>query len=314
MPYAEYDHCELCPRRCGVNRNAGQTGFCGEGSQLRIAAIEPHFGEEPPLVGRNGSGTIFFGGCSCGCFFCQNFQLSREHLGDLMSVDEAVARILQMASRGVRNLNLVTPDHFWPAVRDIIRQVKAAGCDLPWLWNSSGYARKELLEEQLDYIDIFMPDFKFAEPDLARKCMGREDYPQVAREGLRLLVDRLGFLRPFDATGEMAATHGVLVRHLVLPGCVNNSLKTLDMLYADFGPNVPISVMRQFRPMPACRERAFLDRMVTDDEYDRVLSHVKELGFTRVFIQPDSGDENFVPDFRHRQEPFRGNAERNGML
>ena len=311
MPYPEYDHCDLCPRRCGVNRNAGQTGFCGEGGELRIAAIEPHFGEEPPLVGQTGSGTIFFGGCSCGCFFCQNFQLSREHLGDLMTVEEAAARILQMAARGVRNLNLVTPDHFWPSVRDLIARVKAAGCDLPWLWNSSGYARKELLEEQLEHIDIFMPDFKFAEPELARQCMGREDYPQVAREGIRLLVDRLGFLRPFDASGEMAATHGVLVRHLVLPGCIDNSLKVLDMLHADFGPNVPLSVMRQFRPMPACHERAFLDRMVTDDEYNKVLEHVADLGFTRVFIQPDSGDENFVPDFRHRQEPFRGNAARN---
>ena len=310
MTFPEYDHCELCPRRCGADRNAGQRGFCGEGAALRVAAIEPHFGEEPPLTGATGSGTIFFSGCSCGCFFCQNYQLSREHLGDEISVEEAVARILAMAERGVRNLNLVTPDHCWPAIREVIRQVRAAGCTLPWIWNSSGYCRTEMLREQMEHVDIFMPDFKFADPELARRCMGREDYPQVAREAMRVLVDAKGFLRPFDATGEMPASCGVLVRHLVLPGQVENSLRVLDILFEDFGSRLPLSVMRQYRPMPECHSRGFLDRMVTSDEYAQVLAHVEELGFTRVFIQPESGDENFVPDFRHSKEPFKGNALR----
>ncbi|MBR4125001.1 MAG: radical SAM protein [Victivallales bacterium] len=305
-----YRHCELCPRRCGVDRTAGQRGFCGEGAELHIASIGAHFGEEPPLVGRDGSGTVFLTGCSCGCFFCQNYQLSSEHLGEFLNIDETVRRIQALTAQGIRNVNLVTPDHFWPHLQEVIRQLRDTGCDLPVIWNSSGYSRVEMLAQQAEIIDIFLPDFKYASAELAKRCMGREDYPAVARDGLRFLVDQKGFLRPFDETGELAATRGVLVRHLVLPGEVENSLAVLDQLYEDHGPLLPISVMRQFRPMPECLRRNQFTRLVMDEEYSRVIDHVRKLGFTRVFIQPDCGDENFVPDFRHAGEPFKGNAQR----
>ena len=165
----DYRHCELCPRRCGVDRTVGQRGFCGEGVQLRIASIGAHFGEEPPLVGQNGSGTVFLTGCSCGCFFCQNYQLSSEHLGEYLTVEEAVERILVLAGQGVRNVNLVTPDHFWPHLREVIVQLRSAGCDLPVVWNSSGYSRVELLAEQAELVDIFLPDFKYADAALAKR-------------------------------------------------------------------------------------------------------------------------------------------------
>ena len=307
-----YRHCELCPRRCGVDRAAGQRGFCGESAELRIASIGAHFGEEPPLVGKDGSGTVFLTGCSCGCFFCQNYQLSSEHLGEVLCIEEAVQRLLALTSQGIRNVNLVTPDHFWPHLKEIIRQLRTAGCDLPVIWNSSGYSRVELLAQQADDIDIFLPDFKYADPELAKRCMGREDYPAIARAGIREIVTRKGFLRPFDETGEVPANRGVLVRHLVLPGEVPNSLAVLDQLFEDHGPLLPISVMRQFRPMPECLRRNQFTRLVTDEEYTRVINHVRELGFTRVFIQPDCGDENFVPDFRHAGEPFRGNLKARG--
>ncbi|MBR6470605.1 MAG: radical SAM protein [Victivallales bacterium] len=305
-----YRHCELCPRRCGVDRTAGQRGFCGEGAELRIASIGAHFGEEPPLVGHDGSGTVFLTGCPCGCFFCQNYQLSAEHLGETSSVEETVRRIRELP--GVRNINLVTPDHFWPHLKQVIQQLRVEGCDLPVVWNCSGYSRVELLAQQAEIVDIFLPDFKYASPELAKRCMGREDYPAVAREAIRFLVDRKGFLRPFDVTGEMAANRGVLVRHLVLPGEVANSLAVLDQLYEDHGPRLPISVMRQFRPMPECFRRSQFTRLVTDEEYRAVLEHAAELGFTRVFTQPDCGDENFVPDFRHADAPFRGNFKASG--
>lgn len=307
--FSEYEHCELCPRACGANRAAGQKGFCGEPASLHIAAIEPHFGEEPPLVGKEGSGTVFLTGCSCGCFFCQNYQLSTEHVGEEISVEEASARILAMAEKGVRNINFVTPDHYWPHLREILRRVRDAGCALPVVWNSSGYSSVKTLSDALaNGVEIFLPDFKYADPELARVCMGREDYPQVAMEALKYLVDAAGFLRPFDETGEMAANRGVLVRHLVLPGQVENSLEVLRRLYDEFGPSLPISVMRQFRPMPECHRRGMFTRVVNDEEYQRVMDTVEELGFYRVFLQPDAGDENFIPDFRHQGEAFKGNA------
>lgn len=305
--YREYLECELCPRRCRVNRLAGQCGFCGQGAQLRIASIGAHFGEEPPLAGADGSGTVFFTGCPCGCFFCQNYQLSREHLGEALSVGEAVKRVLLLAQGAVRNINFVTPEHFWPHIRAMLRQLRAAGCQLPAVWNTSGYCRVELLAQQAEWIDIFLPDFKYADGALARRCMGCADYPEVALAALRFLVDRCGFLRPFDESGQMPASHGVLVRHLVLPGEVENSLSALRILHREFGSGLPVSVMRQFRPMPECFRRHDLERMVTDAEYGAVIAEVERLGFRRVFIQPDSGDPGFVPDFTHTARPFAGN-------
>lgn len=309
--FPEYRHCELCPRRCGADRASGKLGFCGEGARLHVAAIEAHFGEEPPLVGKEGSGTVFLTGCSCGCFFCQNYQLSTEHFGEFIGVDDAVERILALASKGVRNVNFVTPDHYWPHLRAIVRRLRVAGCDLPFVWNGSGYSSVETLADALDSgVEIFLPDFKYATAGLARECMGREEYPQVALQGLRLLVERAGFLRPFDETGEMAANRGTLVRHLVLPGEVENSLAVLELLAEEFGTSLPISVMRQFRPMPQCFARGRFTRMVTDDEYRRVVEKVEELGFRRVFLQPESGDEEFVPDFHRQGDAFAGNERR----
>lgn len=309
MDFPEYSHCELCPRKCGVDRLNGQRGFCGEGAELHIAAIEAHFGEEPPLGGKDGSGTVFLTGCSCGCFFCQNYQLSTEHVGDFLSIQEAAERILALAGKGIRNINFVTPDHYWPHLREVLKLVRKADCWLPVVWNSSGYSNVKTLQDALDNgVEIFLPDFKYADAALAKACMGREDYPQVAMESLKFLVDRAGFLRPFDETGEMAANRGVLVRHLVLPGEVENSLAILRALYEEFGPRLPISVMRQFRPMPECHRRGKFTRVVTDEEYTRVMDCVEELGFRRVFLQPQCGDANFIPDFRHPGEAFKGNA------
>lgn len=309
MDFPEYRHCTLCPRQCGVDRTSGRRGFCGEGASLHLADVEAHFGEEPPLVGTQGSGTVFLTGCSCGCFFCQNYQLSTEHLGEFWEVKPLAERLLALAERGVRNINLVTPDHFWPHLKAVLQEVRNAGCDLPVIWNSGGYSARQTLQDALENgVEIFLPDFKYATAELARECMGREDYPQVALEGLELLVDRVGFLRPFDSTGEMAANRGVLVRHLVLPGETANSLAVLELLARRFGPMLPLSVMRQFRPMPQCQERGRFTRMVTDQEYQEVMEQVRRLGFQRVFFQPESGDANFVPDFRQKEAPFRGNA------
>ncbi len=306
--FPEYAHCTLCPRQCGADRASGRKGFCGEGAALHVAAVEAHFGEEPPLVGRDGSGTVFLTGCTCGCFFCQNYQLSQEHVGEFLTVPQLVERLLALEAQGVRNVNLVTPDHFWPHLRAAIAALRAAGSSLPVVWNSGGYSTRKTLLDALDHgVEIFLPDFKYATPGLARLCMGRDDYPQVALEGISLLVDRAGFLRPFDETGGMAATRGVMVRHLVLPGEVENSLRVLDLLSEHFGPMLPVSVMRQFRPMPECFARGKFTRVVSDEEYARVMEHVQNLGFQRVFLQPDCGDENFVPDFKHPGEAFLGN-------
>jgi len=304
-----YEHCTLCPRMCGVNRAAGQKGFCGETAECHIASITPHFGEEPCFTGTKGSGTVFFSGCSCGCFFCQNFQISQQHLGKAKSIDDLTEEILALIDKGVHNVNFVTPDHWWPHVKAIATRLRDKGVFLPFLWNSSGYSRPEMLEEQCQLIDIFLPDFKFAIPELAKKCMGRADYPDIALRGLETLVDRIGFLRPWDESGDIPASRGVMVRHLVLPGEVENSIKALHLLYDHFGPKLPISIMSQYLPTEECRKRDCMTRQITKQEYQEVCDTIEELGFRRVFIQPDGGADDFMPDF-NQQQPFKGNLGR----
>ncbi len=299
----EYDNCCLCPRYCGVNRSEGEVGFCGESAELRIAAMLAHFGEEPCITGRNGSGTVFFSGCGCGCFFCQNFQISHQHIGKIYTGEEFLEGLHRLAGQGVHNLNFVTPDHYWPHIKAACLALREEGVDIPFLWNSSGYADVEMIPEQCHLIDVFLPDFKFADPELAQKCMGDSNYPEIALRALTAMVEAKGFLRPWDPSGEMTATRGVLVRHLVLPGQLENSLRTLDILNEHFGPNLPISIMSQFQPMPECERLGFFNSKIAAEDYAKVCNYAEELGFSRLFGQVDLGDDTFAPDFTS-DKPF----------
>ena len=302
-----YRECRLCPRDCGIDRRAGKTGFCGETAVCRVAAAVPHFGEEPSFSGRRGSGTIFFSGCSCGCFFCQNHQISRDHLGAAISPGQLLSRVLELLDAGVHNLNLVTPDHFLPHVEWLCRELRRRGLRLPILYNCSGYAAPDSIARAAEVVDVFLPDMKFADPELADLCMGDRRYPAIAFAAITAMIAAKGMLRPWDDSGRLTARHGVLVRHLVLPGFVDNSIAVLDGLYRRFGPDLPLSIMSQFRPVPACRDQGALEREVTAEEYRRVVRRAEELGFEHVYIQPAHGDAAFLPDFSRPDEPFAGN-------
>ena len=270
---------------------------------MRIAAMLAHFGEEPCITGKNGSGTVFFSGCGCGCFFCQNFQISHQHIGKIYSSEEFLSGLRALVSQGVHNLNFVTPDHYWPHIKEACTALREEGVDIPFLWNSSGYANSTLVPEQCRIIDVFLPDFKFAIPELSEKCMGDSKYPDIALRALSEMVERKGFLRPWDPSGEFTATRGVLVRHLVLPGQIENSLRTLDILCNHFGPNLPLSIMSQFQPMPECDSKGLFNTKIAVEDYTKVCEYAQELGFTRIFIQEGLGDDSFAPDFTS-DKPF----------
>lgn len=308
--FPEYSDCRLCPRLCGVDRLAGKAGVCGETARLRYATACAHFGEEPCLSGTRGSGTIFFSGCPCRCFFCQNYQISRDGAGLAHDADGFLADALALVAQGVHNLNFVTPDHFEPDVRQLCGRLREAGVTIPFVWNGSGYHRSELVPGWSEYINIFLPDFKFADPELARRCLGDARYPEIALAAIREMVRQRGVLKPDGDAGELAE-RGVLVRHLVLPGEVANSLAALDLLYREFGSGLPLSLMSQFRPVAACQERGFLDRTLRSDEYRQVCDRALELGFERLYLQPEEGDDAFLPDFNQAQ-PFRGNSRTDG--
>ena len=309
-PFEVYKNCTLCPRDCKVDRTKGSLGFCVESATCRVSFIGPHFGEEPSFTGSRGSGTIFFSGCSSQCFFCQNFQISIQHDGRAITRAELLSETRALLLKDVHNLNFVTPDHFWPHIQSLCHALREEGIEIPKLFNCSGYQRPERVEEYVQEMDVFLPDFKFAEPELAKMCMGDARYPEIALTALREMVKLKGFLDPWETTGAQTAHQGVLVRHLVLPGHVENSLKVLRLLREEFGPGIPLSIMSQFRPVPGCFQRKKLERVLSPKEYDQVLDLVKKLGFEKVYTQELGEDTAFLPDFKDPEDPFPGNRRR----
>lgn len=309
---AAFESCRLCPRACGVDRTrvgaGGRAGVCGEGDRMRVAWVGPHFGEEPPITGENGSGTVFFTGCPLRCVFCQNYQISHEGLGGVVSVEELVERIVRMVEEErVHNVNFVTPDPFFPWVFQVVERLREKGYDLPVVLNLSGYQSVEMLRLAEGVADIFLPDYKYSDSRLAARYASCPDYPGVALDAIGEMVRQKGFLDVFE-TGASLAGRGVLVRHLILPGHVENSLDALSALFVELGPDLPVSLMSQYRPRTD-RLPGSLTRPLAREEFDRVYAHVEELGFRHLFVQfPSEGGEEeapFVPDFREAR-PFRG--------
>jgi len=286
MQIKDYQECRLCPRDCGVNRLKGEKGVCGESAECRVASSFAHHGEEPFFSGRYGSGTIFFSGCASRCFFCQNADVSLEHHGVLVSAEDLHRMAVHLIQQKVHNLNFVSPDHFWPHVEALCLRLRKEGHQLPFIYNCSGYSCPEMIVRAAKTIDVFMPDFKFADADLSQQCMGDRHYPDLALAALQEMVAARGFLKPWDVEGQDTARHGVLVRHLVLPGHVENSVRVLNLLYENFGEMVPISLMSQFQPTRRCRERGMLTNSVRREEYLKVLDTVRQYGFTQVYAQP----------------------------
>jgi putative pyruvate formate lyase activating enzyme len=308
-----YENCRLCPRYCGVSRVTGggtpRLGFCGETDQLRVAYIGPHFGEEPPITGKNGSGTVFLTGCPLRCSFCQNYQISHQGVGISMSLKELFRKLkIMILKNRVHNINFVTPDHFFPHVFKIVSRLRKNTLDLPIIYNLSGYESVEILKTAEEYVDIYLPDFKYSDPSLAAELSKCPDYPEVALEALAEMIGQKG---PLDVSfsGGSVAGKGVLVRHLILPGKVKNSMDILTTLFVEFGSGLPLSLMSQYVPVVPNRDKD-LNRFVSKEEFDAVYDHARDLGFEHLFVQfpekdPSSkqGVSPYLPDFTKTQ-PF----------
>lgn len=308
----DYQNCRLCPRDCQVNRLQGKKGICGETAQLRVASIEAHFGEEPPISGVNGSGTVFFSGCSLRCVFCQNYQISCFHLGQYTTSAEVAERLHQLyRKQAIHNVNFVTPDHFLPHTMEIVTLLRQQNVTIPILYNTSGYSSIETVKRLSEYADIYMPDFKYADEEVAFELSRCRDYPVVALNALVEMVKQKGFLDAVVNEREVAH-RGVLVRHLVLPGQVQNSLDALSMLFAELGAELPLSLMSQYRPVRMVKN-AEMNRPLAGEEFYRVYEHALSLGFRNLFVQPLmrswEDDDEFLPDFS-QDRPFRGNVRR----
>ena len=290
--------CELCPRRCRADRAHGGTGVCGAGARLKLARAALHFWEEPPISGEGGSGTVFFSGCPLKCVYCQNHEISTGNFG--LEVDEGRLSeiMLELQGQGAHNVNLVTATHWAHLLPGAVAAARERGLDVPIVYNTSGYELEAAVAELGDVVDVWLTDFKYADAALARSLSHVEDYPGVAARALSRMVAEVerrgGELA--DADGLMK--RGVIVRHLVLPGHVKDSMCVLDEVWRVAG-DVPISVMNQYTPNARMRAAGGeLARAVTEDEYERVLDHADDLGFTRMFWQEGGAvDESFTPAF-----------------
>ena len=294
-----YEACRLCPRRCGARRAAGVPGRCGMSSELRVARSALHLWEEPPISGEAGSGAIFFSGCPLRCVFCQNHEISSEGFGLPVTTARLAEMMLELQGQGALNINLVTPLHFAPHVRDAVGMAREAGLALPIVCNTSGYELAEVVRSLADVVDVWLTDFKYADGALAGTLSAAPDYPEVAAEALAAMVDsvRAAGGRSLGEDGSMR--RGVIVRHLVLPGHADDSCAVLDRVWEIAGNEADLSVMNQYTPNEACRRAGgALSHGVSEEEYEIVLCHADDLGFERIWWQEGGTvSESFVPAF-----------------
>ncbi len=286
--------CTACPRACGVDRDAHR-GYCGQTSAFRIARAALHLWEEPCISGTRGSGTVFFSGCNLGCVFCQNYRVSHRGQGFEISADELIEKMLDLQDAGAHNINLVTPTHYAEQLLPVLARVKPQ-LHIPVAYNTGGYERIETLEMLAPYVDIWMPDFKFGDAQIAKDYAGAPDYPEVAARAVAKMYELAGRVQ-FDQDGMMK--RGVLVRHLVLPGCRKDSVAVLDSL-AEIVPvqDVRLSLMSQYTPEFATdAPLANLHRRVTTFEYESVMAHAERLGFVGYMQQRESATAKYTPEF-----------------
>jgi putative pyruvate formate lyase activating enzyme len=271
--------CALCPRKCRIDRGAGPDGICKTGTRAVVSAVHPHFGEEAPLVGTHGSGTIFFTHCNLMCNFCQNFDISHQGMGSEVPDDELASMMLMLQDRGCHNINLVTPSHVIPQILSALEIAAEKGLSLPLVYNSGGYDDVGALKVLEGVVDIYMPDFKFWDSRIAGETCDAPDYPDIARAALVEMHRQAGDL-VVDPAG--IARRGLLVRHLVLPENLAGTRDIMQFIHDRISPNTYVNVMSQYRPCGKAREVKGLNRMVSVAEYRQAVEMAREAGLGRL--------------------------------
>lgn len=260
--------CTVCPHRCHVNRQKGEKGFCQAGFEVEIGGYGPHFGEEPPLVGRGGSGTIFFSHCNLACVFCQNYEISRGWQGEKVSLEKLARIMLALQERGCHNINLVTPSHYVPQIIAALAIAAEQGLRLPLVYNCGGYEETETLRAIEGIIDIYMPDFKYADAEVGRRLSKAPDYPKIAKEALEEMHRQVGDL---ELDEEGIARKGLIIRHLVLPGGLAGTKEVLEFIAREISPYSYINIMSQYYPAGEAHRYPPLTRRITMEEYREAL-------------------------------------------
>lgn len=287
--------CTLCPRNCHFDRINKKTGYCGMDNTVRVARAALHMWEEPCISGEKGSGAVFFTGCGLKCCFCQNREIAIGKSGLEISVDRLGEIFLELEEKGAANINLVTGAHFVPQIISALELARKKGMSLPIIYNSSGYEKVETLKMLEGYVDVYLPDFKYMESDLAEEFSHAADYPQTAKKAIREMIRQTG---PVIINEDGYILRGTIVRHLILPGHTKNSVSVLEYLYHEYGDNIFISIMNQYTPVFKQEKYTELNRKVTKREYEKVLDAAVKLGIVNGFMQEgETAKESFIPSF-----------------
>jgi putative pyruvate formate lyase activating enzyme len=303
MSTALLQSCILCGHRCRADRLAGELGQCRAGAGLKISSHCLHHGEEPPISGRRGSGTIFFAGCCLQCVYCQNYEISQGDGQGQRKANEVGAVVdimLELQAEGAHNINLVSPTHYGAQLIAVLQDAKRQGLKLPIVYNSGGYDSLELLQALDGLIDIYLPDFKYWDDDRALKYSRAENYPAVARQGIAEMFRQVGNLEGVGSSG--IGSRGILVRHLVLPNNLANSLAILDFL-ASLSKDIWVSLMAQYSPQHRAAEFPELNKKLLPAEYQRVVAHAAKIGLHNLYVQELSSSDVYLPDFQ-KDDPF----------
>lgn len=308
--------CVLCPRRCKADRRKGQTGICGQNAEIKVARASLHMWEEPCISGEHGSGTVFFSGCALHCVFCQNHTIANGDQGKVITIERLAEIFIELQEKGANNINLVTAGHFIPQVIEALLRAKKAGLHLPVVYNTSGYEEVEALRLLEGYVDVYLPDFKYVDSNISGYYSYAPDYFEKAKAALQEMVRQTGIMEFSDEKTKLKKigveeyqersekgesyimTKGVIVRHLLLPGCLEDSKRVLKYLIKEYGDRIFISIMNQYTPLPHVKKYTELDRKVTEQEYEVLLDYAIALGIKNGFLQEgDVAEESFIPDF-----------------
>jgi putative pyruvate formate lyase activating enzyme len=279
------EHCMLCPRRCGVNRLKGEIGTCGADGRLKIASYCLHRGEEPPISGKRGSGTVFFSHCSMSCVYCQNYPISQLGYGNVVEASDLVRMMLELQARGAHNVNLVTATHYLPHVVEAIAGAREGGLKVPIVLNTSGYERPETIMMLDGVIQVYLVDMRYARSESAARYSCAPDYPEYNRAALKAMLATAGPL----VCRKGLAVKGVIVRHLLIPSLRDETTEILNFISRELPPSVPVSLMTQYFPANRAFEYPLLNRKITSEEYRHALDLLEELGIAGGWVQdPDS--------------------------
>ena len=293
-----------CPRDCGVNRRRGELGYCRTGPDFYISSIFLHRGEEPVISGEKGICNIFFAHCNLQCVYCQNYQISRNDTDDSswkMDFSEVLKQVESLLDRGAAGVGFVSPSHCIPQMRTVIQTLRSRGRRPVTVMNTGGYDRVRTIKSLRGEIDVYLPDLKYLDTKLAAEYSGAADYPEVARAALKEMFRQKGDHLQLTAAGT--AKSGLIIRHLVLPGAVENSKACLRFIADELSPSVYISLMAQYHPTPLTRNHPQLGRPLREEEYEEVKEELHHLGFSRGWVQEPDSPDHYLPDF-DRARPF----------